>query len=219
MTQSLPSFLCFDLETTSKHPAQARICQWATVTFSFDADANLLDATQPLYFVSSRHSALVDPGIMIPTEASRIHGVYDTDVISAPTTKWALLEILERLRGQIICGYNLVAYDLEVVAAECRRHGLVDEFIATMSSLHGVVDVMPWAARTTSLPTYRKGARTLQTMSSRHGVGSFTAHDACGDAEATGRLMLSLQAQGLMVGLEDAVEAAASTWQHFKLKR
>jgi hypothetical protein len=76
----------------------------------------------------------------------------------------------------------------------------------------GTVDVMPWAARTSSAPQYRKGARTLATMSHRHGVVLESAHTASDDAEACGWLMLSLMRSGAMPAeLGDVVEATRPT--------
>ena len=202
MTNPPTTFAALDLETTSKHVSVARIVEYAVVTFTSQNDG---------YFVSSRFSSRVDPNIPIPREASAIHGIYDHDVVSAPSTKEALPMLLSSLRGQIVVGYNILAYDLEVLQAECRRHGLVDEYRDTITSLRGLVDVMPWAARTSSAPQYRRGARTLATMSHRHGVVLESAHNAADDAEACGWLMLSLMRSGAMPCLDDVVEATRST--------
>lgn len=202
MTNPPTTFATLDLETTSKHVSVARIVEYAVVTFTSQRDG---------YSVSSRLSSRVDPNISIPREASAIHGIYDHDVVSAPSTKQALPMLLSSLRGQIVVGYNILEYDIPCLAAECRRHGLVDEFAATMSSLRGLVDVMPWAARTSSAPQYRKGARTLATMSHRHSVVLESAHSASDDAEACGWLMLSLMRSGAMPAeLGDVVEATRS---------
>lgn len=202
MTNPPTTFAALDLETTSKHVSVARIVEYAVVTFTSQRDG---------YSVSSRLSSRVDPNISIPREASAIHGIYDHDVVSAPSTRQALPMLLSALQNQIVVGYNILEYDLEVLAAECRRHGLVDEYHDTISSLHGLVDVMPWAARTSSAPQYRKGARTLATMSHRHSVVLESAHSASDDAEACGWLMLSLMRSGAMPAeLGDVVEATRS---------
>lgn len=222
------SFLSFDLETTSKQPQQARIVQAALVEFELfllsDLGCSVAARSCPdhlrRYALSSewrecsRYVTLVDPGVAIPSQATQIHGIDDAAVAAAPTTKQVLPELLRRLRGSILIGYNIVDYDLPTLQAECRRHYLADDFRDMMKSLRGVVDVMPWAARTSTAPQYRRGARTLETMSRRHGVALAAAHDAGEDAAATGKLMLQLQAQGDMPCLDDCVEATITTWQH-----
>jgi DNA polymerase III epsilon subunit-like protein len=203
-SQPQHSFLVLDLETTSKWSSHARIVEYAVVTFTQQPSQD--------FAVSATHTSRVDPGEPIPREASAIHGIYDHDVVSAPSTRQALPMLLSALQNQIVVGYNIVEYDIPCLAVECRRHGLIDEFTATMSSLCGLVDVMPWAARTSSAPQYRKGARTLATMSHRHGVVLESAHTASDDAEACGWLMLSLMRSGAMPAeLGDVVEATRPT--------
>lgn len=204
------TFTAFDLETSHKQAQHARIVQWALVTFERGSDGTYRQ--DPL----RRHVALVDPGVQIPTEASRIHGIYEADIIAAPTTRQSLPWLLSCMQLSLLVGYNLVDYDLEVLRAECARYNLLDHFHVMMSSLQGVVDVMPWAARTTPAPMYKKGARTLATMSQRHGVVLDAAHDASDDATATGLLMLSLIEKKLMPPLDDVVEATKGTWQHLR---
>ena len=201
------TFAVLDLETTSKYVSVARIVEYAVVTFTSQTDG---------YSISTRFSSRVDPGESIPREASAIHGIYDHDVVSAPSTRQALPTLLSSLHGQVVVGYNILEYDIPCLAAECRRHGLDAAWCDCIDSLRGIVDVMPWAARTTQAPTYRKGARTLSTMSRRHGVVLESAHAAADDAVACGHLMLSLMSCGAMPCLGDVVEATWSTWQHLR---
>jgi DNA polymerase III subunit epsilon len=203
-------FQVLDLETTSRFTQEARIVQWALVGFSRRSDGSW--GCDPLH----RHVALVDPGVAIPTEATAIHGIRDADVVAAPTTKQSLPWLLRYMQGAWLCGYNILEYDLPVLREECRRHGLTGLFRDAMTTLRTVVDVLPWASRTTSAPTFRKGARTLGTMAQRHGVATGRCHDAGDDAEATGRLMLSLVASGHMSCVDDLAEASAGTWEHLR---
>lgn len=204
------NFKAFDIESTSRYTRDARVVQWAVVGFELRGGAWCCD---PLH----RHVALVDPGVTIPQEATKIHGITDADVVAAPTTEQSLPWLLRLLEGAVLVGYNVLEYDMEVLKAECRRHGLIEQFNATMFSLRAVVDVLPWAARTSLLPLYRKGARTLATMSRRHGVEAGRGHDAGDDATATGRLMLSLMDSGAMPStLREVVEATTGTWEHLR---
>lgn len=185
--------------------------QWAVVGFEQSSDGAW--HCDPLH----RHVALVDPGAPIPREATAIHGITDADVVAAHLTKLSLPWLLRLLEGAVVVGYNVLEYDIQVLEVECQRHGLIEQFDVTLSSLQAVVDVMPWATRTSSAPMYRKGARTLATMSRRHGVEPGCGHDAGDDAETTGRLMLSLMKSGNMPPtLREVVEATAGTWEHLR---
>lgn len=208
------SFVAFDLETTSRFVSTARVVEWAVVTFTSQS------LRSQNYAVTTKLSSRVDPGEAIPREASAIHGVYDADVVTAPTTTQSLPVLLAALRSQVVVGYNIEQYDFPCLHAECRRCGLGDVYDDMLCSLRGIVDVMPWAARTTKAPQYRRGARTLATMSSRHGVVLESAHSACDDAEASGRLMLSLMTSGHMpLELGDVVEATKATWSSLRRRR
>ena len=166
-------FAAFDLETTTKSPQSARIVEWAVVVFVADS-------------APTTHSSLVDPGVPIPTEASRIHGITDADIVAAPTTKQMLPRLLDLLAAQpLIVTYNGDEYDLAVLAAECRRHGFV------MPQLRHI-DVYALATPTSRLPQHRSGARSLATMAAQHGVPTGRGHRAVDDATATGLLFRRL---------------------------
>lgn len=206
---AIERFTCLDFETTARSPQHARIVQVGVVNFE-------LQAVNSEWRMCTRSATLVDPGVAIPKEATHVHDIDDAAVICARTTLQMLPTLLQQLHNSVLVGYNIIDYDLACLQAECRRHGLASEFVATMRSLQGVVDVMPWAARTSRAPQFRRGARTLATMARLHGVGTFGAHDAGADAEATGHLLLSLIASDHMPQLDEVVEAMSSTWQHYK---
>ena len=165
-------FAAFDLETTAKSPQQARIVEWAVVVFDGDT--------------ITPHSSRVDPGVHIPAEASRIHGIRDCDLLTAPTTAQSLPLLLNLLTAQpLIVTYNGDEYDLKVLAAECRRCGL------TMPPLNHL-DIYSIAASTSRLPLYRSGARSLSTIAAQHGIETGRSHSAVADATTTGRLFRRL---------------------------
>lgn len=171
-TELSRSFAAFDLETTSKHPQHARIVEWAVVVFDVET-------------ITSHHSR-VDPGVPLPIEASRIHSITEADLIAAPTSAQSLPKLLNLLAQQsLVITYNGDEYDLKVLAAECQRHGL------TMPSLRHL-DIYPIAAATSRLPEYRRGARTLSTISAQHGIAIGRSHCAADDARALGLLFRAL---------------------------
>lgn len=189
VTLASPTFTVFDLETTGRHPATARIVEWAAVTFT---------RSDGVWFTKAQHSR-VDPGVRIPREATRIHGIADDDVITAPTSAISLPYLLAALTAApIVATYNGDEYDLPCLRVECWRHGLGDCYeAAQLQRRH--IDVMPWAGTTSRLPQYRRGARSLSTMASQHGViVEGTAHSAVVDATTTGRLLLALVDGGHM---------------------
>lgn len=87
MTAILPTtpFLVWDTETTGIDPAKDRVVEVAYV---------LTDLEQVL--VSGEH--LVNPGMVIPPEASAIHHLVDADVAGAPPLNEVLARIREDLR-------------------------------------------------------------------------------------------------------------------------
>lgn len=82
-------FVVLDTETTGLNQ-QSEICQLAVIDSS---GATLMDT-------------LLKPVRPIPAAASRIHGIYDSDVVNAPT--WP--QVVEDLK-RIVAGRNLVIYN------------------------------------------------------------------------------------------------------------
>ena len=186
-----PTFTVLDLETTGRYAADARIVEWAAVVFTRSNHDSTWHTTP--------HHSRVDPGVAIPREATRIHGIGDVDVVSSPGPATSLPHLLAYLiASPLVVTYNGDEYDLPCLRAECWRWGLGERYeAAQLRRRH--VDVMPWAATTSRLPQYRRGARTLSTMASLHGVeGEGVAHSAVVDATTTGRLMLALIDRGVM---------------------
>jgi len=177
----IASFISLDFEATSASPRFARIVSAAAVTFSSGA-------------VIDTFYSLVDPGESIPKESTLIHGIRDCDVAAAPSTARMLRNLVPLLCSRrTIVGYNIVEYDLPLLAAECRRCGI------DATSLRGctVYDVYQWT------PMLRSG-RSLAAQCLHNGVELARAHSADADAEATGRLYLAVRGR---------VGGAAVGWQ------
>lgn len=188
-----PTFTVLDLETTGRYAADARIVEWAAVVFARSSNGNT-----PTIWHTTPHYSRVDPGVAIPREATRIHGISDIDVVSSPGPATSLPQLLAHLiASPLIVTYNGDEYDLPCLRAECWRWGLGERYeAAQLRRRH--VDVMPYAASTSRLPQYRRGARTLSTMAALHGVEGGVAHSAVADATTTGRLLLALVDCGVM---------------------
>ena len=104
--------LCvFDLETTGTNVGKDRIVEICILKVNPDA---------------SRESKTwkVNPEMPIPKESSAIHGIYDEDVVNAPTFKDIAPKILEMISGSDLGGFNSNRFDVPLLAEELLRAGL-----------------------------------------------------------------------------------------------
>jgi 5'-3' exonuclease/DNA polymerase III epsilon subunit-like protein len=172
--------LCaFDLETTGVDPRTGRIVSAALVPFTDGMEG-------------SARTWLVDPGIEIPIESQRVHGI-TTERARAEGTPAAIavpqiLEAVTRLRedGSVLVGHNIV-YDLTVLAAEGIRAGMLGSPQDLLAQLPPVVDTLVIDRQ---IDRYRRGPRTLTAVAEHYGVALDDAHDALADARAAGLIAL-----------------------------
>jgi len=104
--------LCvFDLETTGTNVGKDRIVEICILKVNPDA---------------SRESKTwkVNPEMPIPKESSAIHGIYDEDVVNAPTFKEIAPKIMEMISGADLGGFNSNRFDVPLLAEELLRAGL-----------------------------------------------------------------------------------------------
>jgi len=66
----------------------------------------------------------VDPGILIPPAATEVHGISDADVAGCPPFSRIASGVIEFMDGCDLAGFNLIAYDLRLLTAECQRAGV-----------------------------------------------------------------------------------------------
>ncbi|WP_018295756.1 3'-5' exonuclease [Corynebacterium lubricantis] len=159
--------LSFDLETTSVNPAEARIVTSALVRIDGrDVQAN---------------ETMADPGVEIPEEAAKIHGI-TTEKARAEGRPHdeVLAETVEAIKKGWEDGLTLIVfnapYDLSVLRA------LTGDFTVTGPVYDPyVID----RAR----DRYRKGKkRNLTALSEFYGVQLENAHEATSDALAAARI-------------------------------
>ncbi|MFF0161360.1 3'-5' exonuclease [Streptomyces sp. NPDC005263] len=168
----------FDLETTGTDPREARIVTGAVIE---------VRAGQPL----GRREWLADPGVEIPQEAVAVHGISNeraaTEGRPADQVAEAIADVLVTYwkTGVPVVAYN-AAFDLTLLSAELRRHGLL-----SLRERLGGLDPAPvvdpytidrWADR------YRRGKRNLEAVCQEYGVVLESAHEASADALAAARL-------------------------------
>ena len=96
-----------DSETTGLGK-DARICEYAHVECSLEN--NRLVA-------ANRFETLVQPGVPIPAEATKVHGITDEMVRSAPSLQQILPASLGLAKNEfaLVIGHNFVSYDMALL--------------------------------------------------------------------------------------------------------
>ncbi|GAB3996937.1 3'-5' exonuclease [Glycomyces albus] len=168
---------------------------------------------------------LIDPGVPIPSAASRIHGITDAQVRQAGMEpREALSQIAAELSAAIAAEVPLVlfraGFDLTMLSHELDRHGIEQPDWGKAA----VVDPSVLDKR---VDRYRKGKRTLAACARHYGVSLEDAHSAAGDAAATVALARAIGGRYPEVGSLDVrglhesqvrwhAEDAASLEAYFK---
>ncbi|MEU0129504.1 3'-5' exonuclease [Streptomyces sp. NPDC006289] len=177
----------FDLETTGTDPLEARIVTAAVVAVD-GRDAEPVRCG----------TWLADPGIRIPEQASAIHGISsERAAAEGRPVREVADEVAEALveywrEGVPVVAYN-AAFDLTLLAAELRRHGL-----PSLGDRLGGREVGPVVDPYTidrAVDRYRKGKRTLEAVCVEYGVVHGGAHDAAADALAAVRVAYAIAAR------------------------
>ncbi|MEV5970036.1 3'-5' exonuclease [Streptomyces sp. NPDC051921] len=186
----------FDLETTGTDPLEARIVTASIVGVHGDR-------------VVRQRDWLADPGIRIPAQASAIHGISNERAAAeGRPVREVADEIAETLTGYWTQGVPVVAYnasfDLTLLAAELRRHGLpsLDERLGGTGT-GPVVD--PYTIDR-AVDRYRRGKRTLEAVCAEYGVELTAAHQAAADALAAVRVAIAIAERHASVAALDPAE-------------
>lgn len=130
---------------------------------------------------------LIDPGVEIPAGATAVHGITTEHARThGGEPAGALEEIADTLAGALTRGEPVVAYnasyDLSLLDAELRRHGLRTLPQRIARDVRVVIDPLVldrW------LDTYRAGKRRLGDLCAHYGVAPGTLHTADADVVAT----------------------------------
>lgn len=160
--------LAFDLETTGISTNNDRIVQVALV----GADAN---------GVAVHYDVLVNPQRPIPMGASRVHGIYESDVKTEPVFKHFAAKLFELMDGAVIVGHNARKFDMPLLDNEYYRCGMVPPKPLV------VLDTLEMVRRLKVPRPHNLGAQCAQ-----HGIDLSNAHDAAADAAASLLLLWKL---------------------------
>jgi DNA polymerase-3 subunit epsilon len=172
----------FDLETTGTDPREARIVTAAVIE---------VKGGEPM----GRREWLADPGVPIPEDAVAVHGISSERAAAegrpADRVADALADVLTSYwkTGVPVVAYN-AAFDLTLLSAELRRHGL-----PSLRDRLGGVDPAPVIDPYTidrRVDRYRRGKRNLEAVCAEYGVVLDSAHDALADALAAARLACAI---------------------------
>ena len=159
--------MAIDLETTGLNPRRDRIVSLAAVKFV---------GAEPVPALVT----LVNPGVGIPVAATRIHGIDDSMVQTAPDEASAVQRLDELCAGQVVVGHS-VAFDVAVLdRARGARTALppARAILCTQRLFAALYPTWPDVS--------------LEGVCTGLGVPIEGRHTALGDALTAGRLFLKL---------------------------
>lgn len=103
--------VCLDCETTGLDPQNDRIIEVAIVVFK---SGEIVDSFE----------TLIDPGLPIPEESRKIHGIKDTMVEGKPKIHEVLPKLFKMVGNRPIIGH-CIDFDLNTLENEAKRHHLL----------------------------------------------------------------------------------------------
>lgn len=176
MTKNPPIFiLVADTETTGLSPS-ARVCEFAYALCAYNYESLELS-------VVSHGSSLINPGVPIPAEVSKIHGITDDMVQNAPTLEDYIAS--QNLDGTFdyVGGHNYVRFD--------------SRYLPMLKPVEGHIDTL-WACRSLYPNISHKlleVAEHVGAMTPAYDAGTDTAHRAGYDTAITVSLLAHLLKQ------------------------
>jgi DNA polymerase III epsilon subunit family exonuclease len=173
--------VAFDTETTGLNPFDGdKVIEFGAVEIHVGADGQVTGVTA--------HDIMINPGIPIPREASRVSGITDEDVAKAPPFAKVANKVASLLEGGILIAHNL-SFDFNFIRQELRACG------RDWPRTRGEIDTLRLAQRLVPDMKSMTGDRkkySLGNLCQYMGIPLDNAHRATHDAEATGRLFVEL---------------------------
>ena len=99
----------FDIEATGISPRADRIIELCMVRYC------------PMRGEDRYNQRFNPDGMPIPAEATAVHGIRDEDVKDAPLFSQEAQRILDFIEGCDLAGYNIIRYDIPMLAEEFQR--------------------------------------------------------------------------------------------------
>ena len=158
-------FVAFDTETTGLQISD-RLVELGAVRFRGD-------------LVEGEWSALVDPGVPIPSQAEAVHGIGDDDVAGCPHASDVLPSFLHFIEGAALVAHN-APFDVRVLSRELLRAGyaLPDNPVLDTCAIPRSLEL--------DVPNHRLG-----TLARAFGVRQGRAHRALSDAHVAKDLLVA----------------------------
>jgi len=157
-------------------------------------------------------SWMADPGIEIPEEAAKVHGVTTERARAEGRPAAEVVEqLVAALAESVLAGLPVVAmnasFDLTIVDREARRYG-VQPLVDIVGEDLLVVDPRVLDKK---VDPYRRGGRKLEDLCRTYGVRLDAAHSADADAIAACRVAWRIGAKDSRIG--EAPLSALHMWQ------
>ncbi len=182
--------VAIDTETTGLDPAKVRVLQIGAIALRHGAIRE--DAV---------FERKLDPGVPIPPETTRIHGLDAAALRGAPPFATVYPELMAFIGRGTLIGHN-IGFDLAVLERECALAGVAPP-------LNRLLDTRLLG----ELCFPRLGGFTLDKLASHLGLAIEDRHDALADARLTARVFLALIAPLREHGIRTQAEAEAACRQ------
>lgn len=158
-------FTVFDTETTGLDPKPNRVVEIGGLRFDSKG-------------IISRFNVLINPGMPMPAEASRINGITDTMLTDQPTTAEVIPDFLRFAGDSVLIAHN-APFDISFVNEELSRLGLPSLQNKVVDTRILARDIFP------GLPKY-----SLQDLAIKFGITAVDAHRAEDDARVCMELFM-----------------------------
>lgn len=156
-------YAVIDLETTGFSAVNDRVVEMACV---------LVHNRE----IVEHWSTLVNPGLPIPSYATRVHGITDEDVVAAPSFELAQRQLYRRCRGATVVAHNAV-FDLA--------------FLPALNRLPSLCTVRLARRAFPNAPNYKNQTlRAYLQLDRDPTLAAFPAHRALGDAMVTANVLI-----------------------------
>ena len=192
---ALPA-VALDLETTGLDVSADRVVQVAALAM-----------TGPRILPQPRLDSLVNPGVAIRAEATRVHGIGDAAVAAAPSFASIATSLRPLLLGRVVIGHH-IAFDLAVLRHEAARAGIA------WADPPALDVALLLAALEPSLSDL-----SLETVARRLGVPVTGRHSALGDATIAAGIFIRLLARMREIDVRTLGEAQSLAAQRHDLVR
>ena len=127
---------------------------------------------------------LIKPTISIPPGASRVHGIYDSDVENAPDFKDIYAELSKLLAGQLVIAYNMT-FDRRMIQQSGDKYGLPEIRMSQHCAMRQYAQYRGQRRKGwRGYKWHRLGNAVVQ-----EGLQVTNAHNALGDARMTLKLI------------------------------